>query len=1033
MYGLLILPAIASAQLQITTTTVPVATQYQSYSTTLTATGGTRPYTWSVVSSTTVSLPEGMTLNPSTGVVSATMVAGQGGYAVTVQVSDSASPAPNVATATLNFGVNSDGSMGGCQMFPADSIYNQRADQLPVDTNPSHQIPSGYLPDPIHPDFGHGFYPIPGGIPFMRVPANQPLTNVLLSTGGQIDGNGIYAWPFPAYPNAAIETTNYGPDGEDHHILILQSSVNNITGPQTGPCVLYETYQDTPVQSMFNAATNTWTVLSGVHYVLNSNEIAASAATLDNGAQDSPGIPMVPLLIRYSEVPLGVNHPLRISWPSPTNGWVWPGTGCCGGSGPPQGLLYRLKASVNWQATCPVSSFPQAATVLQALQQYGAYMSDHGSPAFIQGVPDVRWNDDDLACIKHFHASDLEVVDNSMLEVFDLSGQTKPYVVPTTLPGAASGTSYSATISVVGGNPATRQWSVSSGSLPGGLLLNASTGTISGMPSSSSGSPFNFTITATDTASGLSSQAQAFSISVSGGATPPSIPQNVTAAAVSSSQINVSWSASSAGSAPLAGYHVYRNGSLAGTVTTTSFSDTGLAPSTTYSYTVTAYDSSGNPSAPSSPASATTMSIPDTTPPTVSITSPAANSMVSNTVTVSATASDNVAVADVQFQLDGVNLGADLTTSPYSISWNTTTAGNGGHTLTAIARDTSGNRTTSTAVPVTVSNTVTGPPTSGLIGYWNLDEDSGTIAHDTSSSGYNGTVNNAAWVAGKINSALSFTGNSSDVVTPGIPLGSTFSVSAWVNSPVTQQGEYARVAETQYSPGFYLGTNFAGTGYKFIVNGAAGATANCGLSYGCAEGGSVSIGWHLLTATFDGATARLYVDGVLVGSDTGTAANTNLPLYIGRYFASNGFGWNGAIDEVRLYNRALSAAEVTAILNYTGGGAPPDTTPPAVSITAPAANATVSNTITVSANASDNVAVADVQFQLDGVNLGADLTTAPYSISWNTTLASNGTHTLTAIAHDTSGNKTTSTPVTVTVSNTVGSIPTAGLIGYWSF
>ena len=60
-----------------------------------------------------------------------------------------------------------------------------------------------------------------------------------------------------------------------------------------------------------------------------------------------PGIPMVPLLIRYSEVPLGVNHPLRISFPSPTNSWVWPGTGCCGGSGPPQGLLYRLKASVN--------------------------------------------------------------------------------------------------------------------------------------------------------------------------------------------------------------------------------------------------------------------------------------------------------------------------------------------------------------------------------------------------------------------------------------------------------------------------------------------------------------------------------------------------------------------------------------------------------------------------------------------------------------------------------------------------------------
>jgi len=518
----------------------------------------------------------------------------------------------------------------------------------------------------------------------------------------------------------------------------------------------------------------------------------------------------------------------------------------------------------------------------------------------------------------------------------------------------------------------------------------------------------------------------------SSGNTPPSVPTNVTATAVSSSQINVSWSASTQGSAPLAGYRVYRNGSLAGTVTTTSFSDTGLTASTTYSYTVAAFDSSGNASNPSSAASATTLPA-DTTPPAVSITSPAANSTVSNTVIVSATATDNVAVADVQFQLDGVNLGADLTTSPYSISWNTTTASNGSHTLTAIAHDTSGNKATSTAVAVTVSNTTTGPPTAGLIGYWNFDEDTGTVAHDTSGSGHNGTVNNAAWVTGKINFAINFNGYSSDVVTAGIPLGTTFSIAAWVNSAVAQQGGYSRVAETQYSPGFYLGTNAAGTAYKFIVNGAAGTTGGCGLSFGCAEGGAVSIGWHLLTATFDGATAKLYVDGTVVGSDTFTATSTNLPLYIGRYFAANGNGWNGAIDEVRLYNRALSATEVTAILNYTGGGSPTDTTPPSVSITAPAPNATVSNTTTVSANATDNVAVADVQFQLDGVNLGADLTTAPYSISWNTTTASNGNHTLTAIARDTSGNTATSTPVTVTVSNTVGSIPTAGLIGYWSF
>jgi uncharacterized repeat protein (TIGR01451 family) len=512
--SLLTISAAAGAQLQITSSSVPAATQYQSYNTTLTASGGTPPYAWSVVQSTGVSLPEGMSLNSATGVVSASQVNGQGGYAVTIQVTDSASPSSNVATATLNFGVYSDTSLAGCQIFPADSIYNQRIDRLPVDTNAAHQIPASYLSDPLHPDFGHGFYPGPGGIPWMRVPANQPATNVNLANSGQIDAAGTYAWPFPAWPNAVIEGTSYGADGDDHHVLILESGVNNITGPQTGACTLYETYQSTAVPSMFDASTNTWSMSAGLHYVLNSDEIAASDATLDNGAQDSPGIPIMPLLLRYSDVPQLANHPLRITFPSPTDSWVWPGTGCCGGSGPPQGLLYRLKSSVNWQATCPPSTNPQAATLLETLQQYGAYMSDHGSAGYVQGVPDIRWNDDDLACFKKFTVSDLEVVDNSMLEVSPISGQTKPYVAPLTLVGGTAGNPYTFALSAVGGNPAALSWSVSSGALPPGLLLNASTGMIGGSINSSATGTYSFDITATDTASGYSSAAQAFSIDV---------------------------------------------------------------------------------------------------------------------------------------------------------------------------------------------------------------------------------------------------------------------------------------------------------------------------------------------------------------------------------------------------------------------------------------------------------------------------------------------------------------------------------------
>ncbi len=94
-----------------------------------------------------------------------------------------------------------------------------------------------------------------------------------------------------------------------------------------------------------------------------------------------------------------------------------------------------------------------------------------------------------------------------------------------------------------------------------------------------------------------------------------------------------------------------------------------------------------------------------------------------------------------------------------------------------------------------------------------------------------------------------------------------------------------------------------------------------------------------------------------------------------------------------------------------------DTTPPTVSLTAPAGGSSVSGTTPVSANAADNTALAGVQFRLNGANLGNEDTTAPYQIDWDTTTTANGTATLTAIARDSSGNTTTSNPLTVTVAN----------------
>ncbi|HEU4645426.1 MAG TPA: Ig-like domain-containing protein, partial [Burkholderiales bacterium] len=97
----------------------------------------------------------------------------------------------------------------------------------------------------------------------------------------------------------------------------------------------------------------------------------------------------------------------------------------------------------------------------------------------------------------------------------------------------------------------------------------------------------------------------------------------------------------------------------------------------------------------------------------------------------------------------------------------------------------------------------------------------------------------------------------------------------------------------------------------------------------------------------------------------------------------------------------------------------PDTTPPSVSISAPAHGATVSGIVVVKASASDNRGVAGVQFSLDGAALGAEDTAAPYEVSWDTAGVPNGSHTLRAAARDAAGNTANAAPVTVTVANGV--------------
>ena len=278
----------------------------------------------------------------------------------------------------------------------------------------------------------------------------------------------------------------------------------------------------------------------------------------------------------------------------------------------------------------------------------------------------------------------------------------------------------------------------------------------------------------------------------------------------------------------------------------------------------------------------------DTTPPAVTITAPAAAAMVAGDVTVTANASDNVGVVGVRFTLDGVQLGAEDTASPYSVPWNTASASDGSHTLRAVARDAAGNTTTSADVTVTVDNT---PP---VVSITAPAADSGVSGAVTVSAG----ASDGSGIAG-VQFRLD-----------GSPLGAEDT-----SAPFSVQWDTAAAAD----------------------------------------------GVHSLTAVARDGAGRTTVSAAI---------------------------------SVRV-----------------------DNTPPLVAITAPAGGATVSGSISIAADASDNSGIAGVQFTIDGANAGTEDTTAPYSITWDTTAVSDGTHTVGAVARDASGRTTAAAAVSVRVSN----------------
>jgi glucuronoarabinoxylan endo-1,4-beta-xylanase len=275
----------------------------------------------------------------------------------------------------------------------------------------------------------------------------------------------------------------------------------------------------------------------------------------------------------------------------------------------------------------------------------------------------------------------------------------------------------------------------------------------------------------------------------------PSIPTDLASSSIGLNSFTLSWTPSSDNKA-VAGYDIFRNGTLVASAAANTYNATGLVAGTTYSYTVRAKDGAGNLSAQSLP----------------------------------------------------------------------------------------------------ISVTMRG---NSLVAYWSFDEVNGTTAADGSGNGNNATLmNGASFAGGKKNNALTLNGAGSWANIPNKTFSGNFTIAAWVNLTGTISSADALIGQE----GAGQDINFTSARIRFYTGSSNAVTATQSLTAGV---------WKHYTIRRSGSSISIYIDGVL--NATGTYSGSFNPKAIGR--GNAGANTRGKIDEMYIYNRALTATEITDLFN----------------------------------------------------------------------------------------------------------------------
>jgi hypothetical protein len=291
-------------------------------------------------------------------------------------------------------------SSGGCAVFPADNVWHAEVSRLPVHRSSAAFVASVGADRYMHPDFGSGLWEgAPMGIPVTVVPAGQARVAVSFEYAGESDRG-----PYPIPGNAKIEGGSRATG--DRHVILWDRA----------GCRAYELFSADP------KGDGGWGAGSGAIFDLRSNTLRHAGWT----SADASGLSVLAGLVRYDEVAAGrIDHAIRITVPRTRTGYTWPATHSASSATDPalpqMGQRFRLKAGVD------TAKLPrQARIIAEAMQRYGVIVTDHGSPWYISGEPDDRWDNDALRALKSLRGGDFEAVEVSGLMGSAGSGSVAP-------------------------------------------------------------------------------------------------------------------------------------------------------------------------------------------------------------------------------------------------------------------------------------------------------------------------------------------------------------------------------------------------------------------------------------------------------------------------------------------------------------------------------------------------------------------------------------------------------------------------------